>query len=398
MAEFHAPAELVKAAHARPRRRATARWTPTPPTRWRRCIEALHLHHSHVPEAGPRRRPRRRSPAGWGLQYWTSVIEYPMNIGGRPFNAWPAFVVPAFETTVLFAALTAVFGMLALNGLPAALPPGLQRPGLRARQPRPLLPLHRGRRPEVRPRRRPASSCRGSAPRTSGGGAMTPRASGRRRERRALEAPGRPPRRATSSAAAPSSSCSPRRCGLPAGHARPAEVQAASGRASSSPTGARRAPSSRARWPAGTLREDTVLYTGKVGGRLRDRDPGDGDRRSSSRAGQTQFQVFCSPCHGRTGRGDGMIVQRGFKKPSSYHVDRLRQMPIGYFYDVITNGFGAMSDYAAQVPPAGPLGHRGLRPHAAAQPVRARRRRAGRQARRARPEPGRGPGRRSTTR
>ena len=68
--------------------------------------------------------------------------------------------------------------------------------------------------------------------------------------------------------------------------------------------------------------------------------------------GQTQFQVFCSPCHGRTGRGDGMIVQRGFKKPSSYHVDRLRQMPIGYFYDVMTNGFGAMSDYSAQVPPA----------------------------------------------
>jgi mono/diheme cytochrome c family protein len=64
-----------------------------------------------------------------------------------------------------------------------------------------------------------------------------------------------------------------------------------------------------------------------------------------------QYQVFCSPCHGRTGRGDGMVVQRGFKKPSSYHVDRLRQMPIGYFYDVMTIGFGAMSDYAAQVPP-----------------------------------------------
>jgi hypothetical protein len=56
--------------------------------------------------------------AGWALQYWTSVVDYPLNIGGRPHNAWPAFVIPAFETTVLFAALAAVFGMLALNGFP----------------------------------------------------------------------------------------------------------------------------------------------------------------------------------------------------------------------------------------------------------------------------------------
>jgi hypothetical protein len=56
--------------------------------------------------------------AGWGLQYWSSVVEYPLNIGGRPTYSWPAFVVPTFETTVLFAAFAAVFGMLALNGFP----------------------------------------------------------------------------------------------------------------------------------------------------------------------------------------------------------------------------------------------------------------------------------------
>jgi hypothetical protein len=55
---------------------------------------------------------------GFGLCYWVSVMRYPLDIGGRPFNSWPAFVVPAFETTILFASLTAVFGMLALNGLP----------------------------------------------------------------------------------------------------------------------------------------------------------------------------------------------------------------------------------------------------------------------------------------
>ena len=55
---------------------------------------------------------------GYGLVYWTSVIDYPLNIGGRPFHAWPSFIIPTFETTILLAAVTAVFGMLALNGLP----------------------------------------------------------------------------------------------------------------------------------------------------------------------------------------------------------------------------------------------------------------------------------------
>jgi hypothetical protein len=55
---------------------------------------------------------------GYGLTYWTSVIDYPLNIGGRPFHAWPSFIIPTFETTILLAAFAAVFGMLALNGLP----------------------------------------------------------------------------------------------------------------------------------------------------------------------------------------------------------------------------------------------------------------------------------------
>ena len=66
--------------------------------------------------------------------------------------------------------------------------------------------------------------------------------------------------------------------------------------------------------------------------------------------GRSEFRVFCSPCHGRTGRGDGVIVQRGFQRPSSFHIDRLRQVPIGFYFDVMSNGFGAMSDYAMQVP------------------------------------------------
>jgi len=101
----------------------------------------------------------------------------------------------------------------------------------------------------------------------------------------------------------------------------------------------------------GTLREDAGYYAGKTKDGFVTQLPVTLTAQLLER-GQTQFQVFCAPCHGRTGRGDGMIVRRGFKQPSSYHVDRLRQMPIGYFYDVITIGFGAMPDYAAQIAPA----------------------------------------------
>jgi hypothetical protein len=65
---------------------------------------------------------------GWGLQYYTAVVDYPINIGGRPVYAWPAFVVPTFETTVLFAAFAALFGMLALNGLPQPYHPAFNVP------------------------------------------------------------------------------------------------------------------------------------------------------------------------------------------------------------------------------------------------------------------------------
>jgi mono/diheme cytochrome c family protein len=67
--------------------------------------------------------------------------------------------------------------------------------------------------------------------------------------------------------------------------------------------------------------------------------------------GEERFNINCSHCHGKLGRGDGMIVMRGFKKPPSYHEDRLRQAPASHFYDVMTNGFGAMYPYADQVTP-----------------------------------------------
>jgi hypothetical protein len=67
--------------------------------------------------------------------------------------------------------------------------------------------------------------------------------------------------------------------------------------------------------------------------------------------GQERYNIFCSPCHGGLGNGQGMIVQRGFKSPPSFHTDRLREAPPGYYYDVITQGFGVMYSYASRVPP-----------------------------------------------
>jgi len=103
--------------------------------------------------------------------------------------------------------------------------------------------------------------------------------------------------------------------------------------------------------PRGLLREDTHLNEGKVDGQLATTFPMPVTAEVMAR-GQERFNVFCSPCHGRTGSGNGMVVQRGFRAPPSYHEDRLRNAPVGYFFDVMTNGFGAMQDYASQVPVA----------------------------------------------
>jgi hypothetical protein len=116
MAEFDSPSTLLAAtrrAHAAGYRQMDA-YTPFP---IEEVSEALGAHRNRVPllvllgglfgAAG-----------GYGLLYWTSVIDYPINVGGRPFHSWPAFIPITFETTVLCAALAAVFGMLALNGLP----------------------------------------------------------------------------------------------------------------------------------------------------------------------------------------------------------------------------------------------------------------------------------------
>jgi mono/diheme cytochrome c family protein len=100
----------------------------------------------------------------------------------------------------------------------------------------------------------------------------------------------------------------------------------------------------------GQLNDDELLHTGKTNGKDANVFPFAIDQRAMAR-GQERFNIYCSPCHGRLGNGDGMIVRRGYRRPPTYDDERLRQAPVGHFFDVITNGFGAMPDYAAQIPP-----------------------------------------------
>jgi mono/diheme cytochrome c family protein len=99
----------------------------------------------------------------------------------------------------------------------------------------------------------------------------------------------------------------------------------------------------------GWLRADARLYEGKDGGGLATALPMPLTRELLLR-GRERFNIFCAPCHDRTGGGRGMVVRRGYQPPPSLHVERLRDAPAGHFFDVVTNGLGAMPDYASQIP------------------------------------------------
>src|SRR5687768_9642575 len=115
--------------------------------------------------------------------------------------------------------------------------------------------------------------------------------------------------------------------------------------------------------PRGFLREDTEYFTGKKSVQSVNANnatpgtfPDDTDTfpfpvtEDTVRRGRERYDIFCSVCHGLTGNGDGMIVRRGFRRAASFNDDRLRQAPVGHFFDAITNGWGAMPSYASQIP------------------------------------------------
>ena len=100
----------------------------------------------------------------------------------------------------------------------------------------------------------------------------------------------------------------------------------------------------------GQLEADEAFYTGMVGSHLVEDFPFPVTRQALER-GRERFEVYCAVCHGRTGEGNGMVVQRGFPPPPSYHIPRLRQAPVGHLFDVMTRGYGIMYSYASRVEP-----------------------------------------------
>jgi mono/diheme cytochrome c family protein len=100
----------------------------------------------------------------------------------------------------------------------------------------------------------------------------------------------------------------------------------------------------------GELHLDAARYTGKIGDQDIDYFPFAITRADLDR-GRQRFNVYCSPCHSRIGDGNGMVVRRGFRQAASYHTEKLIKAPVGHFFDVITNGFGAMPSYGSRVAP-----------------------------------------------
>ena len=301
---------------------------------------------------------------GFGLQIWVSAIAYPLNIGGRPLISWPHVHPGDVRDDDPLRRVLGRARHARLNGLPMPYHPvfNVARFGTPARTGSSWLIEATD--PKFDRAAHAASSSRVSEPSEINDVEDRKRAMARRMRRGS---------RRCASARALLAGC---RQDM---HDQP-KYRAARARARSSRTASARGRSSRARSRAARCRGRCSSSPARSNGEV-DAVPFAVDRRVLDR-GEQRFDIYCTPCHGRTGDGNGMVVQRGFKQPPSYHIDRLRQAAgralLRRDHQRLRRDAGLQgADRAAR-----PLGDRRLHPRAAAQPARDRRRRAGRTSRR----------------
>ena len=311
------------------------------------------------------------------MQWWTNAVDYPLNISGKPLFSLPANIPVTFELIILFSALTAFFGVLALNGLPRFNNPLLEKERfLRATTDRFFI-CHRCQRSGVRSAAGARRCCRRPAPRRS-------------KTCTAAALPAKIPLAVhlvgIVVAVPGTDSAAVDRQG-PADEIGYAPHASRCGTWTSSPSSSRRRrrrclPTARrcgCRSPGtiayGDLRDDDHFYQGQVGAGLRDdvarADPASDDGPDDAWA--RAIQDLCAPCHGLAGEGDGIASERalaredspGWVKPLSLHSQGVREQPVGKIFNTITNGIRTMPGVRVADAAAGSVGDYRLRPGAA---------------------------------
>ncbi len=295
--------------------------------------------------------------AMFSLETWISTLAYPLNIAGRPTYSWPAFIIPAYEWTILFSGLSACFGMLALNGLPSLYHPLFNAPNFRdgATDDKFFLCLE-----STDPKfdvveARAYLESFGTGPwwwrwSTDGERSEIRDQGSVDQAERQLQA--RPCRRGSGLDCALAVMLGAAGCRQDM-HNQPKIIPQRESVMFADHRSAR--PVIENTVARGALKEDSYFYTGVVTGANGYREEKDLLPFPATMAvlqkGEERFNIYCTPCHSRVGNGLGAIVLRGYKPAGNLNDQVRRAQPISHYFYVMTHGYGAMPDYSAQLAP-----------------------------------------------